>query len=201
MKEVSNGIADFVITKHRHNQQPIKDVRFLFVDFTKLHILRLEFECCEFHECIFGDVSFCKFTKCFFTPKTKLSNAPRFQQETKFTLCNLEEFDFSSVNLEHFKFKDCKLTNARFENSHLSCLSFGECDMQLIDFSKTTLYLLSFLSCNLEGCIFNEEKGKLINDNTIINCNLSFVKILNSAINKETLSRQMNNTHYLELVV
>lgn len=200
MKEVNNEIADFVVVKHRQNEQPIKDARFLFVDFTKLNITELEFENCEFHGCVFRDISSCKFTKCFFAPKTKFSDVPKIQHDTKFDLCNLEEFDFGNLNLEHFKFKDCNLTNARFENSYLSGFSFGGCNMELIDFSKTVFYLSSFLSCNLEGCVFNEENGKITHGNTVINCNLSFVRILNATSNKETLSRQMNNTSYLELV-
>lgn len=200
MKEVINEIANWVMLKHRNNKQVVKDIRFLFVDFTSLYVVNLEFENCEFHECIFSDISYCKFTKCFFAPKNKFSDVPKIQSNAKFDRCNLEEFNFDNLNLEGFKFKDCVLTNATFKQSYLTNFSFGGCDMQLIDFSETNLCLLSFLSCNLEGCVFDEVNSKFINNNTVINCNLSFVKILNAVTTKETISRKMNNTSYLELV-
>jgi len=199
MQEVTNEIAYLLMLRYRNNGKPIENVRFLYVDFSSIDTINgLCFTNCEFHYCKFSDISYCEFTKCYFTPNTEFKDAPKIQTGAKFKECNLEEFNFGGLKLDSFKFKDCNLVNANFAQSQLQSINFSGCDMQLIDFTQTIIGNLSFLSCNLEGFAIDENNDH--NGSYFINNNLSFGRILNATITKESLSKKMNNTHRLELV-
>ncbi len=134
------------------------------VDFSIDKSDRLEYENCEFTNCIFSTLSDVNFIDC------------------QFTNCNLSNMRFNFCGLQNILFKDCKLMGADCSPSKdfLFEVHFKNCNMDYTSFDKKRMNKSSFDNCKIHGANFTQadlSKAVIANcdwhDSIFINTDLS----------------------------
>ncbi len=129
------------------------------VNFSLRAMDREDFECCEFSNCVFTDISNLNFIDCVFKScnlsNCKVNNTKL--QDVKFNDCKLLGINFYQA--KDFAFAvmctNCNMDYASFDKKKLNKSNFTHCKMHSVNFTQADLTKTIFENCDLYEAIFN----------------------------------------------
>ena len=135
--------------KHTHQNKVLISNKNFAVEKTD----RVEYENCEFSNCVFADLKGIDFEDCVFKN------------------CNLSNAVFRNCKLQDVTFTDCKLIGANFSQSKDFgfCLLFENCSLDYASFDKKRMNKSVFKNCKMRSVNFTQAD---LSKAALINCDL-----------------------------
>lgn len=129
-------------------------------DFTKIELVKGEYELCTFIDCNFSNLKLSdyKFIECEFI-QSNLSNADVNKtslQDVHFKSCKMMGLFFERLNpfALSLGFDDCNLSHASFYKLKLKNTVFRDCLLEDVDFIETDLSSVLFDRCDFRRATF-----------------------------------------------
>lgn len=157
----------------------VTDRHFLNEDFSKIRLVRGDYEECVFKKCQFQNgfldnqhFSECEFISCDLS-NTNIKHT--VLNDVVFKECKLIGLRFEDLkdSLLSLRFDNCQLDFASFFQLKLKNTSFKDCNLLETDFTESDLTGSSFAHANLERTVFHQTNLQKVDFTTAINLSLN----------------------------